>query len=224
MSISHINANKPENSRLTLIEITEEPFYSKKRKGIVKCECGNTKEIHINSLINGYPLSCGCLYWETRAKRKWQPYIKELRSSYSAMKRRCYDKNFIGYSNYGGRGVTVCDEWRNDYQKFLDWSLANGWDNGLELDKDKKGDGMFYSPETCCWLTKRENLMYKRVGASKLYDYKGQELTISDICKIEGLNHKTFAERLRHCKTGIMDAIYGEKNKKIYRYKKNTIN
>lgn len=75
---------------------------------------------------------------------------------------RCYDPYSLSYDNYGGRGVTVCDEWIEDKQEFIDWAIANGWKNELELDKDILGDGLLYSPTTCCWVTREVNQKFKR--------------------------------------------------------------
>lgn len=77
------------------------------------------------------------------------------------MMQRCYNKNHKSYHNYGGRGVSVCDEWHNK-KTFVEWGLANGFHTNLDLDKDKKGDGMLYSPDTCCFITRKENNSYTR--------------------------------------------------------------
>lgn len=79
------------------------------------------------------------------------------------MMSRCYDSGNAWYKQYGGRGVTVCDEWRGNPQAFIEWSLTNGWARGLQLDKDIlcKELGLnlpVYGPETCQWVTKRVNV------------------------------------------------------------------
>jgi hypothetical protein len=89
-------------------------------------------------------------------------YGHRLRGIYNKIKNRCYNKKNGDYKWYGAKGVTMCDEWLNDYQSFYDWSIANGHDDGLELDKDIicERDNIFpkiYSPETCMWVTKSIN-------------------------------------------------------------------
>lgn len=81
---------------------------------------------------------------------------------------RCYKKNTKYYEYYGGIGVTVCDEWRDDYLSFKQWSIDNGWKQGLEIDKDfLSGENKTYSPSTCRWVTHIENCQHTETKAGK---------------------------------------------------------
>ena len=77
------------------------------------------------------------------------------------MKKRCYNKNVYNYKSYGGRGIIVCDEWRNNFKAFYDWALNNDYEKGLEIDRvDNDGN---YEPSNCRFVTRSENQKNKRV-------------------------------------------------------------
>ena len=79
------------------------------------------------------------------------------------MNRKCYIKTDSQYKWYGAKGVTVCEEWQNDFMSYYNWCIANGWEKGLHLDKDILCNEQdiypkVYSPTTCKFVTKSENI------------------------------------------------------------------
>lgn len=80
-----------------------------------------------------------------------------LYNVWSGIKDRCYNTNSHDYHNYGGRGVRMCDQWITNFKLFYDWCIKKEWKRGLQIDKDKIGNGLLYSPETCCLLSLKEN-------------------------------------------------------------------
>lgn len=71
------------------------------------------------------------------------------------MKARCYQESSKYYNNYGGRGIKVCDEWLASFVNFYNWSINNGWKEGLQIDRvDNDGN---YEPDNCQWITNKEN-------------------------------------------------------------------
>jgi len=87
------------------------------------------------------------------------------------MIQRCENPNTHNYKDYGGRGITVCDEWHNPVV-FIDWALANGWEEGLTLDRiDNDGN---YEPSNCRWATRKEQQRNRRNNHLITFDGKTQ--------------------------------------------------
>ena len=77
---------------------------------------------------------------------------------WAAMKRRCFNPNSANYPWYGGKGISVCDEWRDSFVAFRDWSLANGYDaDAPDLSIDRINSDNDYSPANCQWITMTAN-------------------------------------------------------------------
>lgn len=128
-------------------------------------------------------------------------YSHPLYDAWRNMKRRCYYKNSKTYKNYGGRGISVCDEWRNDYTAFLKWALTNGWKEHLQLDRiDNNGN---YKPNNCRWVTQQENLLNTRHNRNVAYNGKCQ--TVTEWAKELGMNVRTLTKRLN--KWSVEDAF-----------------
>ena len=81
------------------------------------------------------------------------------------MKTRCINKRSKDYNRYGGRGITICDAWLNDFVEFREWALKNGYSDDLSIDRsDVNGD---YTPDNCRWVTAKEQARNRRNAKQK---------------------------------------------------------
>lgn len=117
---------------------------------------------------------------------------KRLNSIWIDMKRRCENANYKDFFNYGGRGISVCCEWHN-YDTFKEWALANGYKNGLSIDRvNVNGD---YEPGNCRWATAIEQANNKR---NTIYiEYHGRRFTISELSREYNLPYRTVFDRIK---------------------------
>lgn len=167
------------------------------RHCIAICDCGVERDHNFDSVKNGVTKTCGCLKREYKGSGGTHNLSKTpLYEVWRGMKQRCYYPKAPMYYLYGGNGVVVCDEWLNDFKCFYDWAIANGWEKGLHLDKDKLSPfptGKIYSPKFCCFLTPKENSRI-RENVIRL-EYKGEIRTLVEWSEILGLNFKRLRNR-----------------------------
>jgi len=122
-----------------------------------RCECGVVRKQEPSNLKSGKSRSCRkCSVGMTTHGL----YKHKLYAIWTAMKQRCTNPDNKYYPNYGGRGITVCNEWVDDPEIFISWGIGNGWRNGLQLDR-KDNDGP-YSPDNCRFITQERNLRNSR--------------------------------------------------------------
>ena len=103
------------------------------------------------------------------------------------MKSRCYNPNSSEYENYGGRGIRICDEWRNDFKPFYIWAVSNGYTDELTIERVNVNGN--YEPENCKWASVSEQANNKRNTIKIMY--KGRAVSLRRVCSILGLNYKT---------------------------------
>ena len=126
---------------------------------LCRCDCGNQKIIMSKHLKSGAIDNCGCMREERMRDTKKSNGAHmgcktRLYRIWCSMKGRCYNENRERYPDYGGRGITVCDEWIQDFNAFREWALANGYSDNLTIDRKDNDKG--YSPDNCRWITVKE--------------------------------------------------------------------
>ena len=152
-------------NHLTLLEITEPKIRNngfKRPMGLFRCDCGSESIKAIDSVSSGHIKKCwGCGHKSAGLKRKTHNNSKHpLYRKWQDMKNRCYNKNVDRYECYGGRGIIVCDEWKNSFENYFDWCINNGYKKGLSIDRiDVNGN---YEPFNCKYVTQIEQGFNKR--------------------------------------------------------------
>ncbi len=136
---------------------------------VCRCDCGSEKVISGKHLKSGAVISCGCVGREHSrvAKITHGKAHSRLYGVWCNMKNRCYNPNVNCYKRYGGRGIRVCDEWKNSFQSFYDWAIQAGYDDTAQYGKcsidriDNDGD---YTPGNCRWVDFKAQAQNRRQG------------------------------------------------------------
>ena len=172
---------------LTVIERAETKWT--KTRWLSKCDCGKYTITTAHRLLAGDTRSCGCLMHNGSPNEppKYVGYSRRthgmsktrIYKTWSGMKKRCCNKNDKSYSRYGAKGISVCDEWMHDFMSFYNWSIENGYADGLSIDRIDNSKG--YSPENCRWITLQEQARNKTTNV--ILEHDGESKLLSDWCK-----------------------------------------
>jgi hypothetical protein len=160
------------------------------RTWICHCECGNTVQASTGSLNSGNTRSCGCLrtdMFTTHGMAGTPEYV-----AWSDMKHRCFNPSNPEYRHYGGRGISVCQRWRDSFQNFFnDMGLRPSETHSLDRYPNNDGD---YEPGNCRWASKSEQSSNTRRNV--YHNYGGEIATIAELATKHGINEPVLRNRL----------------------------
>ena len=189
-----------------------------------ECECDCDKHTHIwvdkGRLNSGNTQSCGCIrcekliQWNKDYLENYIPHsVKEeyprLYNTYIGMKMRCLNPNNTHYNSYGGRGITICDEWLNSFNSFKEWAFENGYEENLTIDRINVNGN--YEPNNCRWTDMK--IQANNKTNNKYLEYQGRVQTLSQWCEELGLDYYRTKARLNTCGMTVEQAF----NKNYYK-------
>lgn len=203
-------------NRLVVVRFLEKN--ERKTRGynwLCRCDCGNYTDANATKLQTGLQQSCGCLKEEMKplignVNRKYNHVSKRLYSIYKAMISRVYDENGREYHNYGGRGITICDEWLGDdgYDRFAEWAYSSGYNENAkqgECTLDRANVNFGYSPLNCRWITNDEQQNNRRNNV--VLEYQGETHTMKEWSRILDIPYTSLSYHIRKKGRSIAEAV-----------------
>ena len=169
------------------------------------CDCGNIIITSSHSLRSGHTKSCGCT---RNDKIKMQNYKHGMSNTrlfhiWMGLKHRCTNPNFCDAKLYSERGITICDEWKNDFTAFYDWSMLNGYNDSLSIDRiDSNGN---YCPQNCRWANHYVQANNRR--NSNIVTYHGNSNNLDDMCRSLNVNSKVIRSRMKRNNLSFEEAV-----------------
>lgn len=193
-----------EFGRLKVLSFSREVKSGKRYRKywICKCDCGNEKEIRTDSLTSGFVKSCGCLKEEQNKinlikNHSHKQSGKRLYHIWQGIKNRCLDVNNHRYSRYGGRGISICEEWLVP-DNFFNWAFENGYEEHLTIDRIDNDRN--YEPSNCRWTTAKEQNRNRSTNIK--IEYEGKEITLVELSEITGISYGCLNARYNKGKRG----------------------
>lgn len=183
--------------RLTVIARAENSP-SGMTKWLCRCDCGAERIVFAKHLRSGATKSCGCFSADLVTKRNFKHGQTNTRlfSIWQNMKDRCFNPNNDKYSYYGGRGITVCKEWVEDFMNFYNWAMSNGYEDRLTIDRIDNNKN--YEPSNCRWATIICQANNKR--SNRVVSYNGEDHTLAEWSRILKINSSTLGTRFHRDK------------------------
>lgn len=182
--------------RLSVIGIDDRG--TRKTYWVCQCDCGNIKTVRSDSLQSGAIKSCGCLKKEQDIKNLTANHSHKMSGTriyeiWQGIKSRCYNIHDTRYHRYGGRGIIVCEEWKDNFENFFEWANENGYSDNLtieRIDNDKN-----YEPNNCRWANLKEQANNRSTNIK--ITIGNSERTLTEWCEIFNVDFKSAAARYK---------------------------
>ena len=169
---------------------------------LCKCECGQFTVVRGCNLKSGATKSCGCERIIHPNRISHGEAHTRLHNIWKGMKRRCTNANEKSYYLYGGRGISVCEEWLS-YEAFRDWAIENGYNDSLSIDRiNVNGD---YEPNNCRWVDIKIQANNKR--SNHILEYNNQSHTMAEWARITGISYAKIKGRINKCGWDVESAL-----------------
>lgn len=175
---------------------------SNRRYAVCKCDCGNEAKIPTGNLSSGNTKSCGC--YRNTFKITHGLSNHKLKHIWSAIKDRCYNHKNQRYINYGLRGISICDEWKDDLNAFYEWSMSSGYVDGLTIERINNNGN--YDPSNCKWATYAEQASNKTQNV--VYTVDGVTKHLNAWARFYGLSPSTLQKRIKKFNGNIELSLY----------------
>ena len=157
---------------------------------ICRCDCGNITRVRISRLKNGGTRTCGC---DLRINYKHHMCRTRIYNIWCGIKARCFTDNSPTYKRYGGRGITICDEWNKDFNLFYEWAVSHGYNDSLTIDRiDVNGN---YEPSNCRWATYKEQANNRR--KNNIIEIDGSAKTLTEWSELYKIKPHTVMARIK---------------------------
>ena len=180
--------------RLTVLEI-DHKTESGQNYVLCRCDCGTEKVIKWGSVSTGLIVSCGCRQREVQkyGSIKHGKTNTRLFSIWQNMKKRCYYSKYVEFKNYGARGITVCEEWKNSFETFYNWAMTNGYSDDLSIDRINNNGN--YEPSNCRWADRKQQSRNRSIN--HYLTYKGETKTLIEWAEEKDIEYKKLWARVK---------------------------
>ena len=185
-----------KHGRLLVLKFSHRDKHKAKHY-ICRCDCGNVCTVNIAHAKSGHTKSCGCFARERSRdagkKSKHNKINTRLYSIWAGMKTRCLNPNSDHKKWYYEKGIDICDEWKNDFMSFYNWSMKNGYANDLTIDRVNNNKG--YNPENCRWANSTQQSRNK--SHTIFVNFNGENKTLKEWSEITKIRYITLYYRYK---------------------------